>query len=167
MAAWKPYQGITLAAMVAACALLSWGLFHGLGAIGLVMMAPVWGVVLALPILDGLSAFGHLIRLAAWRDVAGRYYEHRGVWMDVVEDEARQRFVRLEHVRRFLPDLPSDASLRHRYAGLVLERESYAYLQDEALIDYLDKATTPDGVKLQVWLEKNVALPGRNARARR
>ncbi len=167
MAARKSYRISRLLAGVVACGLLTWALFRSVGPIGIVTSAPVWGLFFALPILDGASAFGRFVRYLSWRDVDGRYYEHRGIWIDVVEDAQRERFVRLEHVRQILPDLASTPSLRRRYADRTLTREDLAYLRDDALLDYLGERTSPDAVKLKIWLEKTVALPGRNARARR
>ena len=166
MADRKSYRPIYLAFGVVLAGVLAAGLFRLFGPIGFVMTAPLWGALLALPILDGFGAAAYWMRWLSWIDVEGRYYEHRARWVDVVEDSGGQRFIRLEHVRQFLPELPADATFVQLYADRTLThgRIVHAYLRDDALLEYLAKASSDDAIKLRQWVDREVLRPGKKRR---
>ena len=166
MADRKSYRTLYLASGVVLVGLLTAGFHHVFGIVGFLMAAPLWGALLALPILDGFGAGARLMRWLSWIDVDGRYYEHRARWVDVVEDSGGQRFIRLGHVRQFLPDLPADATFVQLYADRTLThgRIAHAYLRDDALLEYLAKASTDDAIKLRQWVDREVLRPGKKRR---
>lgn len=157
---------VAVASSIVVCALLTVVMFHLCGPIGIVLMAPVWGGLLALPLLDGFAAAIRLMRWLSWIDVEGHYYEHRARWVDVVEDAGGQRFIRVDHLRQFLPDLPADATFVLLYAGRTLAhgRPALAYLRDDALLEYLAKASSDDAIKLHQWVDRHVLRPGKKRR---
>jgi hypothetical protein len=168
MASPRNLRWVYVAAGIVLAGLATAGLYRFLGPVGLLLFAPAWGALLALPLLDGVGAGLRLVRWTRWFDVQGRYYEHRGRWIDIVEDDAGQRFVRIAHVRLVLPGLPADATFAQLYADRVLARgtPALAYLRDDALLEYLARSQSPDAAKLHRWLYREVALPGRNRRER-
>ena len=97
--------------VLAGCAVaaLFWYL---LGAFGLAMSAPLFGALLARPLIELLAEFRASTRALAYADVKGQYFEHRGMRLRVVEDERHHRWVSLNGVRRIMPGLPRDEVLR-------------------------------------------------------
>jgi len=155
-----------LAVGVLALGLFTWELWRLDGPIGLLIASPGWGALLARPLLDGAGDAWRGVRRLAWRGVEGRHYAHRGRRIDVVEDADGQRFLRLAHLRVVLQGLPSDEALARRFQGRMLRHGSPGrpYLRDDALIEYLAPAQTPDALRLRHWVEKDVAGPGRRRR---
>ncbi len=166
MAAWKTYPKTYFAAGLAFVGGATAGVYHFMGPIGVVLLSPLWGALLAVPILDGFSAYARLMRWAAWVDVDGHYYEHRARWMDIVEDGGGERFIRIEHVRQFLLDLPADAVFARIYPGrtLIHGRLSLIYLRDDALLEYLAHASSDDALKMRRWVDRDVRRPGQKRR---
>jgi len=166
MAGRKSYPTIYLALGVVLAGLLTAGFHRFFGATGFLMAAPLWGALLALPILDSFGAGARALRWLSWIDVDGRYYAHRARWVDVVEDTGGQRFIRLDHVRQFLPGLPADATFIHLYTDRTLThgRLAHAYLRDDAVLEYLAKASSDDAIKLRQWVDREVLRPGKKRR---
>jgi hypothetical protein len=162
----KGLRLVHLAVGIAGVTALTLGLHRLFGAVGFVFAAPAWGALLALPLLEAAGAALRLLRRAQWAGVEGRYYEHRGRWVDIVEDGAGRRFVRIAHVRRFLPGLPPDETIARIYPDRIRHAapRAPAYLRDDALADYLAGTHTSDATKLRLWLQRDVIVPGTRRR---
>jgi hypothetical protein len=151
-----------------ACTAVTYLVWRRIGLIGVVVCLPLYGISLARPILDLLGGTREAARRLTFRAVDGRHYEHRGHMIDILEDEARHRWLRLADVRKVIPGLPSDPALRHQFpAGVQALAPSTALrIQAESLAEYLQKSTEPDSLKFKLWLEREVMFPARQVRAR-
>lgn len=146
----------------------AYGLWRLMGPSGLVMAAPLFGGLLAGPILEVLSASRRATRELAYADVKGQYFEHRGHRLRVVEDERHHRWVRVADVRRLIPRLPSNGALRAQFPeGLRDEAAAVGtVMHADALLLYLEKSTEPESVKFKNWLARDVVRPAATIRDR-
>lgn len=103
---------LTIALRLLACAAVIYLQWRWLGAVGLVVGAPLLGVALARPILDLLGMARHTARAAAYREVSGRHFVHRGLMLDISDDAAQFRWLRISDVRKLIPGLPADQTLQ-------------------------------------------------------
>lgn len=131
------------------------------GGFGLLIGAPLVGWLLA-PVVFDSAAFGfRTIRWIALHPLQGNYYAYRGNSITVLEDDDGFRWLRVSDVRRTLPDLPKDASLR------VIEPERTEFdeagkrlaMRADALLQWLGKAHTPEHIRFKVWVERSVHNP--------
>jgi hypothetical protein len=156
----------TIAIRLALCLLVTWLLWHWLGAFSLVLTAVLYGVALARPLIDLASAVRHEMRRANWKDVEGRHFAFRGRAVSVVEDADHQRWVRLSDVRAIVGFTASDAALRITYPNgwSLLGRPAEPHLSDEALLVHLAKERSPTAAKLRLWVEREIVFPARRRR---
>ncbi|MBK1689232.1 hypothetical protein [Rubrivivax gelatinosus] len=121
---------------------------HPIGAVGsLVLEAVGW-------LVDRLRAF-------AWRDLEGRHHEFRHVPIDIVEGNGAERWLRLDHVRRVVPDLPLFPSLRHRHPrGLRRDDDGgVERIEARTLRRELTQAQALRTRRFLVWLDRVVIDP--------
>lgn len=146
----------------------AYGFWYLLGAFGLAMSAPLFGALLAKPILELFAELFQSAKALAYADVKGRYFEHRGIRFNVVEDEFHHRWVSIRDVRKVMPKLPRDGVLRRQFPdGLRHERTvKGSVIHADALLAYLAKASEPDSVKFRNWLEREVVRPAATIRDR-
>lgn len=153
--------------VLAGCAVaaLFWYL---LGAFGLAMSAPLFGALLARPLIELLAELRAATRALAYADVKGQYFEHRGMRLRVVEDERHHRWVSLNSVRRIMPGLPRDEVLRRQFPDGVREQPATggAVIHADSLLLYLEKANDVGSLKLRNWLAREVVRPAATIRAR-
>lgn len=153
--------------VLAGCAVaaLFWYL---LGAFGLAMSAPLFGALLARPLIELLAELRASTRALAYADVKGQYFEHRGMRLRVVEDERHHRWVGVAGVRRIMPGLPRDAVLRRQFPDGVRDEPAAGgtVIHADALLAYLGRANEAESVKLRNWLEREVVRPAATIRAR-
>jgi hypothetical protein len=143
-----------------------YGGWHWFGPFGLVFGAPVLAIF-GRPLVEILTSMPRLARHLALRPLAGRYYEFRGRSMDIHIDADATCWVATEDVRK-LTELPADAVLQR-----VAPREcrqlgdpSVWRLSSDGAAKVLAKSSDPEVAKFLTWLEREVALPARNRRAR-
>ena len=139
-----------------------------LGAFGLAMSAPLFGALLARPLLELMAELRASTRALAYADVKGQYFEHWGMRLRVVEDERHHRWVAVDGVRRIMPGLPRDAVLRRQFPDGVREEPAAGgtVIHADALLAYLGRANEVESVKLRNWLEREVVRPAATIRAR-
>ena len=157
---------LTIAIRLAGCSGVAWLAWRWRGASGLVFCAPLFGLALAKPILDAVSAWLRLTRRLAYGDLDGRYYAHRGTPIDIVEDAEHVRWLRTADVRRIIVGLPGDPVLARLYPDGVRPQAPSARISAEALADYLRKSTGPQSLRFARWLERDVAYAARRLRER-
>jgi hypothetical protein len=146
----------------------AWGFWYLLGAFGLVMSAPLFGALLAKPILDLIAELFYSAKDSVYADVKGCYFEHRGVRFNVLEDERHHRWVSVKDVRKVMPQLPRDGVLRRQFPeGLRHDRAvKGSVIRADALLAYLVKSNEPDSVKFRNWLAREVVRPAATIRGR-
>lgn len=159
---------ITIAIRLAGCCAIAWLAWRWFGASGLVYSAPLFGIALARPLVDAVSACFGLARRLAIGDVEGRHYAYRGTRIDVIEDADHVRWLRTGDVRRVIEALPRDAVLERLYPhGIRIDSPRHgARISAEAMADYLATSTAPNARRLARWLERDVAYAARRLRER-
>ena len=88
----------SIALRVAACAVVTWGAWRIFGPVGIVFVAPLFGVAFARPLIELAETAFRTMRHANWRHVEGRHYAYRGRSIAVIEDADRQRWIRIGDV---------------------------------------------------------------------
>ena len=151
---------------LALCGLGAWLGWRLLGAVGLVVTAPLFGVALARPLMDLAGLAWHGTRVQAWRPVEGRFYAFRGQPVAVVEDVSHRRWLRLADVRQAVALGRSDQALAHEGAARVFETEGDWHVEAEALLEALRREPGDRALKFHHWVERDVAFPARQRRRR-
>jgi hypothetical protein len=101
------------------------------------------------------------MREHAWRDLAGRHHEFRQIPIDIVEGDGAERWLRLDHVRRVVPELPAFPSLRHRHPrGLRRdEDDEVERIEAHTLRTEITRAQDLRTRRFIVWLDRVVIDP--------
>jgi hypothetical protein len=158
----------TIALRLGACLLVSWTVWRWLGAATMAATLPLFGILLARPLIELASALRHGMKRAQLAPVEGRHYAFRGRRVDVVEDADRRRWVRLADVRAIVGFTASDGALAISYPDGVrrLGRPAQAHVSEEALLAHLLKERSPEAARLRVWIEREIVFPARRERER-
>ena len=160
---------LTLVLRTLLCVAVSWLLWKALqGPLGLAFAAPLWGMTLAGPLMDLAGAAYATTRRMALSPLEGRHFEHRGVPLDVAQDERHHRWLSVRDLRRLLRGLPRDAALRRLVPEALMDdtRLRGLRIEAEALLALLRRSTDPDSLKLRNWLEREVVFPAATQRRR-
>lgn len=158
----------SIALRSACCAVVAALLWRAMGLVGLVVSAPLAGVLLARPLLDLASELHASARQLAFGAIEGRHFEHRGIRLDVVEDPWHRRWIRIRDVQKLIPSLPRPAVLRARFPDGVHDDPAAPppRIDADALLQLLADATAADSLRFRNWLEREVVLPGAKLRQR-
>ena len=154
---------------LAVCVLVSWCVWRLGGLAPMVATAPLYGVLLAKPLLDLMSDMRHQTRVLVWRPLEGRHYVFRGTPVQVIEDDAHVRWIRAADVRRIVGFTASDGALALTYPDgwQLLGQPPEPHFSDEALITHLRKENSTEAARFMHWAERTIAYPARQLRARR
>ncbi len=147
---------------------VSWTVWRWLGAAPMVATLPLFGILLARPLIQLASALRRAMKHAQLASVEGRHYAFRGRRVDVVEDADRRRWVRLADVRAIVGFTASDGALAITYRDGVrrLGRAGESHIDEEALLAHLLKERSPEAARLRVWVEREIVFPARRERIR-
>lgn len=150
------------------CVLVSFALWRFMGAIGLAVSAPLFGVLLAKPLFELADELRSAAKALAFSEVQGRNFEHRGFKLDIAEDDRRHRWISIKDVQKLIPSLPRPAVLQAQFPDGVQEDPAISghRIHVEALHQYLAKSTEANSLKFRNWLEREVVLPGAKVRQR-
>jgi hypothetical protein len=156
---------IELAVRAAICVAVTWFLWQGSGAIGLVLAALIWGLLMAKPILELVPMLVREMKRSAWSEWDG----------DVIVFETYRLRVRSVAGYPWIVDddllavlgkqgsdaerRRSDPANRAHLPGTKL----WGYSEGGAL-KYLSSSRHPDAHKLRLLLERQVFLPARKRR---
>ena len=153
---------------LALCAAVTWVVWRALGRVAFVVTAPLYGVLLAKPLVDLMSDMRHQTRVLVWRPLEGRHYVFRGTPVQVIEDEAHVRWVRAADVRRIVGFTASDGALALTYPNgwRMIGQPLEPHFSDEALIAHLRKETSREAGRFMHWAERTIAYPARQLRMR-
>ena len=151
------------------CAIVTYLVWRGLGPVGLVFCAPLFGVALARPIVDLVAESAQMAQRVGLRDLHGRHFVYRGTPIDVVEDAQQYRWLRLADVRKIVTGLPVEPVLRSLLPdGLQpMGPPANVCIKAEALQQYLQKVTEPNSLRFRRWLEREVVMPAGKLRERK
>ena len=131
------------------------------GPAGLAVSSVVVGMLLAKPLLELTAESGRWLRARAYADIEGRHYAFRGTSVQVIEDEAHVRWVRLADLQAILGPGASEGALSRLYGDgmqrLGVRRQ--AHLSAEVLHRHLARDTRPDAIRLRHWVEREILKP--------
>lgn len=145
---------------------ISYLLWRVLGLVGVVVTAPLFGVLLARPLIDLVSASRAAVKELALADLEGRHFAYRGVALDIAEDEDHRRWIRVADLRKLLPGFPRDDLLLRQYADDCRKEAAGLRFECDALLGTLARASNPATLRLKSWLEREVVAPSQKLRAR-
>ena len=142
--------------------------WFSMGPTGLVWCAPLYGIAFAAPLLDGSTSSLRWLRSLAYRDVEGCHFAFKGISINVAEDSKGYMWLRLADIRKVMPALVSDGVLRQLLGSHVrlLPPDRAVRIQAEALLAHFEQATQLDTLKFMQWIERTVAFPSKQRRAR-
>ena len=144
-------------------------MFHLMGAVGLVLGAPVVGLAFSRLVIDATAELGWHMRSAVLAGLSGKNYQYLEYRLEILEDEDGCRWIPVDDVRKIVGNLASDNNLEHLYpTGFEsIGNRGKKYLRDDALIAHLANAPSARSIKFKNWAERNVAFPARKTRERR
>ena len=144
-------------------------MFHFMGAIGLLLAAPVAGLAFTRLVIDAAEELGWRMRSAALAGLSGKNYQYMEYRLEILEDEDGCRWIPVDDVRKIVGQLASDNNLEHLYpTGFErIGKQGKNYLRDDALTAHLAHAHSARSIKFKNWVERNVAYPARKTRERR
>jgi hypothetical protein len=157
----------TIALRLLGCCAVTYVAWSALGPQGIAWCAPLFGIALARPLFDGIANTLAWLRALAYRDVEGQHYAFKGISISAVADDEGHMWLRLSHVRKVLPWLSRDESLRQilgaRMGQVLPDRATR--VEAEAFLAYLGRRTSPDAVSFMQWIERTVVYPSRRRKA--
>jgi hypothetical protein len=159
---------ITLAIRLLVCAALAYVLWRWRGESGLVWAALPLALALPRPLIDLVGEFKLLAHRRALAGVQGRHFQHRGIALDIAEDERHHRWIKVSDVRKLIPSLPREAVLREQFPqGLSGDAQTHdERIHADALLAYLEKSTDAVSLKFRHWLRREVVFPATRVRER-
>lgn len=158
----------TIALRLGVCGLVAWAAWRWLGLTTMVTTLPLFGILLARPLLELAGALRDGMKQVQLAAVEGRHYAFRGRHVQVLEDADRRRWVRLADVRAIVGFTASDGALAITYRDGVrrLGRPAEPHISEEALLAHLLKERAPEAARLRVWVEREIVFPARRERER-
>jgi len=158
---------VDIAFAAALSAAVLYGGWHWFGPFGLVFGAPILALF-GRPLVEILASLPRHARHLALRGQAGRYHEFRGRSMDVHVDADAHCWIATADVRK-ITALPAEAVLLRLVPGQCRELGHPAMwrISSDGVMQVLGKSTDPEVTKFLTWLDREVAQPARNRRARR
>jgi hypothetical protein len=102
----------------ALCVAISWGLYRLLGTVVMVLSLPLFGYLLARPLIETAAELLRRIRAAAWSEFEGRHHSVAGRPLRVIEEGA-DAWLHLRDLRRVLglDGKADDATLVAEFRG--------------------------------------------------
>lgn len=141
--------------------------FHFLGAVGLVLSAPLIGVAFTRLVIDAAAELGWRTRSAVLAPLSGKHYVYMQFALRIEEDDDFGRWMSTHDVRRIVGSGATDKALAQTYPGGLKHINGRAHLRDDALMHYLGREPSTRAVKLRNWAERSIAYPARTERKRR
>ena len=151
------------------CLAVSVGVYRWLGPVPMVLTLPLFGVLLARPLMESLSGLLRRIRAAAWAEFEGRHHSVAGRPLRVIEDGA-DAWLHLRDLRRALGlDVKADdaalvAEFRGRWRALPdrAGRRRVPYVRGDAALAWMARqlqATDPLWGRVSRHLERDIVHP--------
>jgi len=133
---------------------------HKDGLVLLVISAPVWGVLLAKPILEFVNSFVDFAKKQPYVPWQGRYYEFQGKQIRIFEDDGVLWFVDRD-VLRVLDKAPTRA-MRIAYGEVdykPVEEAGGMAFSERVVLRVVSLIRHPDAGKFKFWIEREVIAP--------
>ena len=142
-------------------------MYQFVGAIGVVLSAPVIGLAFTRLVIDAAAEMGWRMRSAVLAPLSGKHYVYMEYTLRIVEDDDFGRWMATDDVRRIVGTGATDKALAQTYPSGWQMWEGRAHLRDDALVHYLGREPSSRAVKLRNWTERSIAFPARTERKRR
>jgi hypothetical protein len=138
-----------------------------MGIFGVIFAAPIFGLLLARPLIDILASSSRAAKDYVYGELQGRFFAFRDIAIDILVDDG-DRWIKLSDVRKVILGLPSDAFFAQQYPeGCPLpHNNSDLRIEARSLLHYLQRCTTQDSNKFKLWLQRQVVFPADQIRAR-
>ena len=149
------------------CSVWVYVMYSFVGAIGIVLSAPVIGIAFTRLVIDAAAEMGWRARSAVLAPLSGNHYVYMGFNLRVVEDDDFGRWLSMDDVRRIVGNGATDKALAQTYPGGWHVFDGKGHLRDDALMHYLGREPSSRAVKLRNWAERAIAFPARTERKRR
>jgi hypothetical protein len=131
------------------------------GLIPAVLSAPIWGVLLAKPILEALAGYYRWAKKQPYIPWQGRYYEFENIHIRVVEDDFGHLWFCDKDVLKVLGQSVSKtyqvAYAESDYRAIPGER--FKGFSENAVILVVSRIRHPSAGKFKFWLEREVLAP--------
>jgi hypothetical protein len=131
-------------------------------------VSPLYGALMARPLMNLLASLRQVIRSRVWLPVHGQHYVFKGTTIHVLDDAGGWRWVRLADVQQVLETALNARVLAITYPERLemMGRPAQMHMRDDALILHLAKQNDATALRLRTWLERNIAFPAQRARQR-
>jgi hypothetical protein len=163
----KSLLGRTIGAVLA-CTAFYFLTYRLLGPIEWLILAVVIGLAFTRIVIDATAEFSWQFRSLRLKSLGGTHYQFQNFTINVLEDESHCRWVATDEIRKIVGQLAGDQALAkifpsgHQFLG----KSPRGYLRDDALIEHLAHATTPQAIKFKNWAARNIAYPANKTRER-
>lgn len=158
---------IGLAGRLAIGLAASWFLLYTQGAIGLVFAAPIWGLLLARPIIEGVPTLIGGLRRSAYTNWEGEVHTFETHSLRV-RDVGGYVWIVDGDLLAVLGEKPSDTRRRRAdgaFHAPIPDTRLWGW-SEAGVIKLLTGSRHPDAHKLRLFLERQVFLPARKRRER-
>jgi len=139
-----------------------------LGPVVWLFLAVVMGLAFNRIVIDVVAAMSWQFKSLRLKSLGGTHYKFQSFNVTILEDESHCRWIATDLVRKIVGQLASDQALAtifpsgHQYLG----KDKKGYLRDDALVEHLANATTPQAIKFKNWAQRNIAYPANKTRER-
>ena len=159
---------VRIAWRLAVCAAVSWCAWRFLGPVVMVLTLPLFGTLLAKPLLDLFSDMRHGLRAQLWRPEQGHHFAYHGKPVHVIDDDEHMRWIRAADVRAIVGFTASDGALALSYPDgwRVMGRPAQPHFSDTALLMHLRKERSDKAIRFANWAERTIAFPAQRLRER-
>ena len=149
------------------CTIWLYVMYKFVGAIGLVLSAPVIGLAFTRLVIDAAAEMGWRVRSAVLAPLSGKHYVYMEFNLRIVQDDDFGRWMATDDVRRMVGNGATDKALAQTYPSGLQQFGGRWHLRDDALMHYLGREPSSRAVKLRNWVERSIAFPARTERKRR
>lgn len=151
---------------VAVCAGFYFLTARFLGPVVWLFLAVLMGVAFSRIVIDVSAELGWRFRSAVLKPLSGTHYRFQTFAVHVLESDDHCRWIATQEVRKIVGQLASDHVLAQIFPSGYqrLGKDQQGYLRDDALVDHLSQASTPQAIKFKNWVERNIAFPARKVR---
>jgi len=150
---------LNLALRILICAAVTWTGVVLTGLIGFVLTAPIWGVLLAKPILEFFPAFERLVHRQAFQEWEGKYYKYGRTHLRVYFNGDDAWFIAKDvlSVLDKTPESWRDARFTAEEYGVIPGRSEMGF-SPAGVVKLTQLSGHPEAPKFRLWFERAVVF---------